>query len=232
MKRLGFTSMILVASLGAHGCADEIDAPPGTTETTEANTPPHVTTSGNESTTYDHDNGGSSPWERLDQLAKEGPPRYMSRVHSCPKVRYQTLGRVLASLGVDVANQTDLSAGKLYRDGFNALGGANYWTRIRENLFITTSGASREFDIFAAAADEIIAAVPTLERCKVGGVGAQLFNPTTNACRPDGIACITGAPAQGAHLEFCNLAVARASDVATGKRLAVAAMLAAAYTCE
>jgi hypothetical protein len=146
-------------------------------------------------------------------------------------MRYDTLGNVLRSLGVDVGNQTNLSAGQLYRSGGNALGAPNYSARIRENLDITTSGSSREFDIFAAAADEIIAAMPGLERCKVNGVGAELFD-ANNACRADGITCLVGLPASAAHIEFCNITVQNASDPATGRRIAVAAMLAAAYTCE
>ena len=165
----------------------------------------------------------------LDRLTKEGPPRYTSHVHSCSKVRYRTLGNVLTSFGVNVANTTALSAGDLYRNGFNALGGANYANRIRENIGITTSGASREFDIFAAAADEIQTAFTngTMARCP----GAQLFD-AANTCRPDGISCLIGAPATSRHLDYCNLTVSSASNVTVGKRLAVAALLAAAYTCE
>jgi hypothetical protein len=153
-------------------------------------------------------------------------------VHSCPKIRYATLGNVLKSFGVDVANTTALSAGDLYRNGFNALGGPNYANRIRENIGIATSGASREFDIFAAAADEIQTAftnqtAPMAARC----AGAQLFN-ADNTCRPDGITCLIGAPATTRHLDYCNLTVTSASDVTVGKRLAVATLLAAAYTCE
>jgi hypothetical protein len=43
---------------------------------------------------------------------------------------------------------------------------------------------------------------------------------------------LIGTPAQAAHLDFCNITVSSASDPATGKRIAVAALLAAAYTCE
>jgi hypothetical protein len=225
MKTYGCKLTILVASLGLAACATDLDDDSSTTQ-------PPSPTSGGEDTTFDHDNTGYSPWDLIDRLTKEGPPRFTSRVHSCPKVRYRTLGNVLTSVGVNIADTTPLSAGQLYQDGFNALGGPNYANRIRENIGITTSGASREFDIFAAAADQIIAAVPTLARCQVGGVGAQLFDAATGACRADGITCITGVPASAAHLDFCNLAVSGASDLATGKRIAVAAIMAAAYTCE
>jgi hypothetical protein len=225
MKRFNLT---IVASLilGGAACAtDDLD------DNTPTNQPPPGSTSGGtEENTFDHDNSGYSPWDLIDRLAKEGPARYTSHVHSCSKVPYDTLGRVLTSVGVNVANTANLSAGQLYRDGFNALGGANYANRIRENAGISTSGMSRMFDIFAAASDEIITNVPTLARCTVGGVPAQLFDASNN-CQVSGITCITGVPAQAAHVDFCNLAVAGATDPALGRRLAVAAMMAAAYTC-
>jgi hypothetical protein len=86
--------------------------------------------------------------------------------------------------------------------------------------------------MYAAAADEIIAAFTAgtgamAARCP----GAQLFD-TNNTCRPDGITCLIGAPATSRHLDYCNLTVSSASDVTVGKRLAVAVLLAAAHTCE
>jgi len=223
MSRIGYTLAILASSVLASACTDDL---------TPTNTPPSGSTSGDESTTFDHDNSGISPWELLDRLTQEGPPRYTSHMHSCAKVRYKTLGNVLTSLGINAANGTALSAGDLYTNGFNALGGPNYANRIRENIGITTSGASREFDIFAAAADEVINAFGNpqsalMTRCP----GATLFD-ANNACQPSGITCLIGTPATSSHLDFCNLTITSASDVATGKRPAVAAMLAAAYTCE
>jgi hypothetical protein len=220
MKRFGYTLAILASTVLASACTDEVPT---------ENTPPAGSTSGDESTTFDHDNDGISPWDLLDRLTKEGPPRYTSYVHSCSKVRYRTLGTVLTSLGVNVANATALSAGDLYRNGANALGSANYANRIRENIAITTSGASREFDIFASAAPEIITAFAnnTMARCP----NTPLFD-AANTCRPEGITCLIGTTATASHLNFCNLTVSTASTVDVGKRIAVAAMLAAAYTCE
>lgn len=221
MTRFGYTLAILASTVLASACTDEVP--------TENVPPPGSTSGGSEDTTFDHDNDGISPWELLDRLTKEGPPRYTSRVHSCSKVRYRTLGNVLQDIGVDTAAAGQLTAGGLYRSGANALGQANYANRIRENIAITTSGASREFDIFAAAADEVQTAFTngTITRCP----GAQLFD-ASNACRPEGITCLIGAPATTRHIDYCNLTVSSASDVTVGKRLAVAAMLAAAYTCE
>ena len=215
--------IILFATACTGGVSDATDDP-GTTL-------PVGSTGGDQSSTFDHDNSGLTPWDIVERLEKEGPPKYTSHVHGCPKIRYRTLGNVLASLGVDLGNGTPLSAGDLYNTGANAMGAPNYANRVRENIGVSTSGASREFDIFAAAADEIIAAIPNLDRCKVGGVGAQLFDGA-DQCRADGIQCMLGVPPQQGHLDICNVSVQNSTDHATGKRLAVATLLAAAYTCE
>ena len=215
---------ILVASFGA-ACTDDS----GSTETPD-NTPPEGSTSGTSDQTFDHDNTTFDPWDVIDRLAKEGPARYTSKVHSCAKVRYRSFGTVLSSLGVNVAATGATTPGQLWRDGDNAMGAPNFGNRIRENIGITTSGASRAFDIFAAAAPEVIAAMPTLQRCFTAGQPAVLFD--VNTCRPDGITCLIGVPAQPEHVDFCNLTVTNASTPDVGKRIAVAALLAAAYTCE
>lgn len=215
---------ILVASFGA-ACTDDTTTPDPTD-----GLPPEGSTSGSEKETYDHDNGSFDPWSVIDRLAKEGPARYSSRVHSCPKVRYRTVGNILTSLGVNVADNTALSPGALWRDGFNAMGGPSFANRIRENIQVSTSGASRLFDIFASAAPAVITAIPTLARCNVGGVPAVMFDG--NQCNPSGVACLIGEPADLTHLEFCKITIESASTPDIGKRIAVAAMLAAAYTCE
>lgn len=224
MKRFGYTLAILASSVLASACTDE---------TEPVNAPPPGGTSGDETTTFDHDNSGISPWELLDRLQQEGPPTYTSRMHSCSKVRYATFGNILRSLNVTIPTAQpaggDVTAGALYFTGDNALGVANYANRIRENIGISTSGASRAFDIFAAAADPVIAnfTANSITRCP----GATLFDGADN-CQLSGITCLIGAPATTRHLDYCNLTVASASDKTVGKRLAVATMLAAAYTCE
>lgn len=226
MTRSGYTLTILVgASLGVAACTDSI-------EDSQTTTPPAGTTTGSDGNTFDHNNDEISVWDLIDRLAKEGPPKFTSHVHSCAKVRYATLGNVLTSLGVNLASTTAASAAVLYTGATSAYGSSNYTNRIRENIAITTSGASAEFDIFAAAADEVIAALPTLTRCQVGGApGPALFDANNN-CNIDAISCMIGTPAQAGHVDVCNKSVTNASDPTIGKRLAVAALLAAAYTCE
>jgi len=59
----------------------------------------------------------------------------------------------------------------------------------------------------------------------------QLFDGG-DACLADGISCLIGVPAEQAHVDHCNMTVHGATSLANGRRIAVAALLAAAYTCE
>jgi hypothetical protein len=229
MTRLGYTLTILFgASLGVAACTDTID----TGATTGTDPQPTSGTSGTDTNTFDHDNNGISVWDLIDRLTKEGPPSFSSQMHGCTKPTYASLKNVLTSVGINAANTAALSAGQLYTSGAASMGAPNYSARVRENMAVTTSGASREFDIFAAGASEVITNLPNLARCKdASGAAAVLFD-ASGQCQASGITCIIGVPATPDHIALCNTAVAKASTPDIGKRMAVAAMLAAAYTCE
>lgn len=168
-----------------------------------------------------------NPYEELERLQHEGPPRYTSRVHGCTKMRYRTLGNVLASRGVALGAAGEVSAGTIYTSSQAALGAPNYAARTRENIELGLATTSKMFDIFVQAAPEIIAALPTRPEC----AGAMLFD-AANHCSADGVSCLLGVPATAAHLQICDQTVASAGDVESGKRLAVAVLAAAAHTCE
>lgn len=187
-------------------------------------------TSGGEDNTFDHP-GGPDIWDYLERLAEEGPPAFSSRMHSCPKMTYERIGNILQSRGVDINAQGDLSAGFLWRNGGPALGAPKLDVRSRESTEITTAAAAKLFDIFAQAAPEIIVAMPTLEACTIDGVGTEMFT-AEGQCTIDGITCLTGTPATASHLELCNEMVTRASTTVKGQEIAVAALAAAAHTCE
>jgi hypothetical protein len=225
MTRFGYTLTILFGASLVAACTGDIEG------TTDTETPPPGTTTGSDGNTFDHDNSTISVWDLIDRLTKEGPPSFSSQMHGCTKIKYATLGNVLRSVGINTGNATVPSAGQLYTSGGPAMGSPNYGARVRENLSVTTSGASREFDIFASGALEIITAVPMLARCNVGGIAATLFD-ANNQCQMSGLTCIMGLQATDAHVELCNLTVSKASTPDIGKRLAVAAVMAAAYTCE
>jgi hypothetical protein len=224
MTRRGYIVAIVAgAALGAVGCGGD-DA--------MTTTPAAGTTTGGHANTFDHDNDAISVLDLIDRLAREGPSRFTSHLHSCAKLRYATLGNVLAALGVDLTSTAPASAGALYAAAATAYGAPSYANRIREAIAITTSSASAELAIFAAAADEVTAALPTLARCRDGGGPGPAVFDAANNCNRDAITCMIGAPAQAEHVAVCNRTVANASDPAIGRRLAVAAVLGAAYTCE
>jgi hypothetical protein len=184
-----------------------------------------------EDSSYSDDYFRTDPWPVLDRIEREGPPRFTSRVHSCSKVRYRTLGNMLASRGVNLAATDPLSAGAIYTSSAAALAAPNYLQRVREHVETGLATESKLFDIFVQAAPELIANMPNRPECQKNGVGAKLFD-AANQCQLDGISCLIGVPATQTHVDLCNQTVARADDVEHGKQLAVAVLAAAANTCE
>jgi hypothetical protein len=221
-----FVSIALSACvIGGDGPGDDLDDDEPIAE------PPTGGASGGDDNTFDHPNSMPDIWDLIDRMADEGPPEYSARVHSCPKMRYDTIGRLLESRGVDLSTNGETQAGFMYTSSDQALGAPNYGARARENLELTTASASKLFDIFVQAAPEVIAAMPDRDECTVGGEGTRMFNDA-NQCTADGIACLLGVPATAGHIELCNEMVNRASTIDIGKNIAVAALLSAAHTCE
>jgi hypothetical protein len=117
----------------------------------------------------------------------------------------------------------------LYKNATQAMGAPNYGARVSESIELSTSGATKLFDIFVQAAPEIIAAFPNV--AKKGGAAVQLFD-TAGHMTSDGIAFLQGAPATQAQLDLANNILTSASTPQIGQTLAVATLLAAAHTCE
>jgi hypothetical protein len=226
---------------------------------------------------------GSSPFvdsedasRLIDRLADEGPPEQASRLHSCMKVKFDTLGRLLASRGVDMkmagttilpvssatncmplATSTTVTvrasmaqpARYVYCDSRVTLGLGQYSGRLAEPMLQTTASATKMHDLFLAASTEIVANFATATECRYQGQQAQLFD-NQNRCDPVGVACLIGYVPNADTLSLCNEMVqtaeatpARAAAgtipatpaadaLTTGKRVAVAALLAAAHMCE
>lgn len=192
--------------------------------------------SGGEENTFEHPDGlggeTRDPFEVLAERQEEGPPEVRARLHSCQKMQNEALANTLAAFGVDLDAKGDPApAGQLFREGRAALGGANYEARSSESIAWTNSGATKFQDIWVMAAAEIIAALPTAAHCQIDGVGVEMFDEN-NQCNEAAVTCIIGRPATEDHLAICNQVVATAEDVEEGKQIAVAALMAAAHTCE
>src|SRR6185295_14027938 len=89
------------------------------------------TSSNDPDNTFDHFNdpgasGSKDPFEILKQRAEEGPPEVRTRLHSCTKVAYASLGTFLTSRGVNLAATSSgngpKTAGELYKTGGDAMG--------------------------------------------------------------------------------------------------------------
>lgn len=187
-------------------------------------------TAGGMGNTFNHDNNEIDPFAVLQRIQQEGPPAISTRMHSCQKMKYATVGNVLAQLGVSLGGN-GTSAGALYSGGAQALGAPNYQARVPEALALTTAGATKLFDIFVQAAPEIIKAMPTNPSCMVAGAATNMFN-ADGSCTSAGVSCLQGAPATKAQVDLCNSVVGSASSATLGQTIAVATILAAAHTCE
>lgn len=204
------------------------------------------TTSDNPSNTFDHFNdpgasGSVDPFQILQERADEGPPEIRTRMHSCTKIAYVTLGNLLTSLGVNLAATSSgngpKTAGELYTQGGDAYGVAKFSAREPETAFHTTASATKLFDIFVQAAPEIIANVQNQPACQYNGVGKPMFDATTGKCVYETLSCIMGRPATADDISVCNLLVDQAApgdtaDLATKRNIAVAVFLSAAHSCE
>jgi hypothetical protein len=192
---------------------------------------------GGATNTFDHfadlgEFGSRDPFDILAQREEEGPAEIRTRLHSCQKLQYEALGNLLSSLGVDLnAKATPPSAGQLYKGGAGALGVANYDARVGEAITWSSAGAAKLFDIFVQAAPEIIANIATMPQCQVGGQGPAMFDDQDH-CNQDALTCIMGRPATQSQVDVCSHLVTEASDIGTGKNLAVATVLSATHSCE
>jgi hypothetical protein len=197
----------------------------------DTNNPASTGTGGGMDTTFDHDLEQADPFAVLARIQEQGPPEISTRMHSCEKMKYVTVGNVLAQLGVNMASTTTNSAGLLYKNGGSALGMPNYSARVPEAIENSTAGVTKLFDIFVAAAPEIVKAMPTNASCKLAGAATSMFD-ASGQCTEAGIACLQGTPAIPGQLDLCNNVLASASTSAIGQAIAVATILSSAHTCE
>ncbi len=170
------------------------------------------------------DNGVTDPGEQkvLDQSI--GSPEVVARMHGTQKLPYATLGNILGDLGVNVGAQQ--GAGALYKGGTSSLGVPNYANRVPEQIVPSTSSLAKQFDIFTAAAPEVVANIAMSKRCP--GVVLVMNNEFTS----DGISCLIGKSARPEHVTLANQLVTEATTPQLGIQIAVATLLSAAHTSE
>jgi hypothetical protein len=188
------------------------------------------TAGGNEGNTFNHSNdpAGASegplpdPQQRGRETAAAGGAVASARMHACGKLSLRGMRSLLVTRGTAqntqnlVTNQANASA----------LGAANYGGRIPEAPFASTSSLGKAFDIYATASTDIIAATWAPTACP----GVKLTE--AGKFTKDAVSCLIGKPARPEHMALADDLVAQAATPAEGQRIAVAALLAAAHTCE
>lgn len=229
MKRMALTLITVFAAL-AMGCDDGGDKDALTNGGSGRSRDPNAT-AGGEDTTYDHNNdpgaaSGDSSYQPPEAqggggaavVKYQGSPEVASRLHGCGKIAYSTLGRVLSSRGIGGQAQ------QIYNQSSATLGAPNYNGRVPEASFASTSAMAKLFDIFTMGADSVVAQNYNAPACPgVKVVDAGKFTK-------DGLSCIMGKPARDEHVALANQAIAQ--NATDGAKIAIAAVLSAAHTCE
>lgn len=179
-------------------------------------------------------NGITDPVVALSVQAALGTPDQVARMHAAQKIQYAMLGSFLTDLGVTMtaaattknATTTPPTPGTLYVQGSSALGAPIFTARTPEMIIPSTSALAKEFDIFMAAAPQIIANIGKSTRCP------NVALVTNGELTQDGISCLIGKPATADHVALAQQVVASATDPTTGQEIAVATLLAAAHISE
>lgn len=235
MNRVALT-LISVTALALAACGDGTSDSLSDGRTTQNSGDPNGT-AGGEDTTFNHSNdpGGAAAGADFQpvepaQVKLVGSPEVSSRLHSCGKVSVKSLGDILTSRGLTGGGPRPpgaLGGQAIFQQGATAaaLGGANYNGRVPEAPFASTSAMAKMFDIFTMASYDAVAANWTAPACpdvKVLG--------TDGTFTTDGLSCLMGKPAKAEHLAIANAAVA--ANPTDGAKIAIAALLSAAHTCQ
>jgi hypothetical protein len=175
-------------------------------------------------------NGITDPKTATIQAAQLGTPDQVARMHGTQKIQYAMLGSFLTDLGVTMTAETKESAiptaGDLYVQGSSALGAPLYGSRTPEMIIPSTAALAKEYDVFMAAAAEIMTGIGSSTRCP------SVVLISNGELTQDGISCLIGKPATADHVSLAQAIVAGASDATTGQQIAIATLLAAAHISE
>lgn len=232
MKRTFLTLLVITLSaLASSACDDTSDSltngQPGA-----GSRSPQGPTGGDDD--FQHNDGMGAPGageETVDpgQVRAVGSPEVTSRLHGCGKMTVASLDRLLRSRGLTGGGQrpqNTQSGRQIFdaRDTPAALGAANYGGRVPEAPFSSTSAVAKMFDIFTMAAYDAVAddwSAPACPDVKVLD-GGQFTK--------DGLTCLMGKPATDEHVAIANDAIAK--NPTDGAKIAIAALLSAAHTCQ
>lgn len=235
--RQTITTLLAAFALAGAGCTDDSGSLTGGNQNPSQERVPSTNreeTTGTEDTTFSHSNdpaGAMAPFEPADPaaVAAIGSPELTSRLHSCGKLSVASLGKLIESRGIvgngQRPNKTD-SGKDIFAKGDTAaaLGGPNYQGRVPEAPFASTSAISKMYDIFTMASYDVVADDWAPPACP----GVKLLQD--GKFTKDAVSCLLGKPATDEYVAIANDAIAK--NPTDGAKIAVAAMLSAAHTCQ
>jgi hypothetical protein len=232
MKRLTLT-LISVFAIALGACDDGSDELSNGSRTTSRNPRDPNATQGGENSTFDHSNdpGGAAPGAEFQppepqQLKLVGSPEVTSRLHACGKLTNASIAEMITSRALNGGNPTGTqSAQTIYHASAAALGAAHYPGRVPEAPFASTSAMAKMFDIYTMGSYAAVGAnwnPPACPGTKVLGADGKFTK--------DGISCLIGKPATDEYVAIANDAIAK--NPTDGAKIAIAAMLSAAHTCQ
>ena len=193
-------------------------------------------TAGGDDGTYNHNNDPGAPadgendYRDLPQVKVIGSPEVVSRLHACGKLTINSLGELLNSRGLTGQGGGRPQGAQSGLQIFNAaasksaLGDANYAGRVGEASFASTSAMSKMFDIYTMASYDGVAATWTAPACP----NVKLLDG--GKFTKDGLTCLMGKSATDEHVAIANDAIAK--NPTDGAKIAIAALLSAAHTCQ
>jgi hypothetical protein len=237
MKRTFLTLFTLAAvALTAMGCDESSDQLTDGRGTGSRGGTGAGETAGGENGTYDHNNDPGAPngedgdYRDLPQVKVIGSPEITSRLHACGKLSIAALGDLLNSRGLTGGGTRPNGAPSgiaIYNQPATkaALGEANYAGRIPEATIASTSAMSKMFDIYTMASYDAVTANYTAPACP----GVKVLGGDGKFTK-DGISCLIGKPATDEHVAIANDVIAK--NPTDGAKIAIAALLSAAHTCQ
>jgi hypothetical protein len=221
MKRTVLTLLLPLALFAVSGCGDGMSSALTNGGTSGAAPAPSAGTS---SPTTDPNAAAAAA-----EATAQGSPEVTSRQHGCGKMSVSSIGQLLQSRGltgngaVPKGSQTGVG---IYGAGDTpaALGAANYEGRTGESPFASTSAISKMFDIYTMASYDAVAADWTAPACP----NVKLLD--AGKVTKDGLSCLMGKPATDEHVAIANDVIAK--NPTDGPKIAIAAILSAAHTCQ
>jgi len=233
MNRI-FLALSMIAFVGACGDTPNSDKLVGGDTIPNRSRVPTDTT-GDQGNNFPHNDSASAPGtgeETVDpaQVRAVGSPEVTSRMHGCGKMSVASIGALLASRGLGGQGERPEGAtsGKAIFDSPDspaALGAPNYGGRVPEAPFSSTSAVAKMFDIYTMSSYDVLNPEWSAPACP----GVKVLGPDGKFTK-DGISCLIGKPATDEHVAIANDAIVKSP--ADGAKIAIAALLAAAHTCQ